>query len=307
VTSSPRSRSIGAHEARALPGHFDIKMRPEASAVIARVIISGKWCPTVLHASCLLSKIAKRWPSGRRVKFLMTCGGFVNFLWPDAGSDEATPPDLNALIDIAKRTCAEILTPSLRKRLGKTTRFLTLGIDSQSNQRWPTMAPHVELVAVIDLKTNCYHWTEKSYPTVDQERNLIAFDDLSSHFKILDRQRVLILGCHDLNFFNPRAWALARGNRQRKSLRFRALAKKQRPTVVLHHPHTADTHLSWSTAWGGLRRTLPSVQTYAGAGRHYRKARPPRKAIDNVLAHTKCGEVMEIIVRMRRRRQPFRT
>ena len=105
----------------------------------------------------------------------------------------------------------------------------------------------------------------------------------------------MVLGCHDLTIFNPRAAANARGWRVRVIREFRKIARRRQPSIVLHHPHTTDSKLTWRAAWIALERKLPSVKLYAGAGR-YRRKDSPRSRLDEVLRLTKKGATVDFIV-----------
>ena len=82
------------------------------------------------------------------------------------------------------------------------------------------------MVCLIDLKNYEFHWTGKSYPIPNQEKELVRIVNLKSHFLILeDIGKVMILGCHDLNIFNPRSDKNAEGWRKKVKEDFKELAK----------------------------------------------------------------------------------
>ena len=83
--------------------------------------------------------------------------------------------------------------------------------------------------------------------------------DLESHLFKCGTERVLVLGCHDLNMFSSRAQANMKtgSQRYRRSQQMRELTRKFRPTMILHHPHSTDSPRIWSTAWSGAREFLP--------------------------------------------------
>lgn len=129
---------------------------------------------------------------------------------------------INFLSDLAIRHCKLLLDDDLRKRLNQYTDYLTIGIDSYKNKislsNVSIRQPHVEIVTLLDLKTNKYYLTGKSYPTPGQENGLVRFQDLKTHFVDLPIGKVLILGCHDLNVFNPRGTATTK-KKWRKDIR----------------------------------------------------------------------------------------
>ena len=112
-----------------------------------------------------------------------------------------------------------------------------------------------------------------------------------------DIGKLMILGCHDLTIFNPRS-KNAKGWRKEVNATFKESAKSERPICVLQHPHTTIKRRTWLNAWNCLRRTLPSVEQYAGAGRYYEPDRESSKwdTLDDVLKSTRCGNIIDFIV-----------
>ena len=108
---------------------------------------------------------------------------------------------------------------------------------------------------------------------------------------------VLVLGCHDLTMFNPRARANARGWRQHTWKSFEVIAKDRKPVAVLHHPHTTVKTRTWSQAWNGLRQALPSVEMYIGAGRYQEDERESSDydSIYSILEATKHGPTLDFV------------
>jgi hypothetical protein len=150
-------------------------------------------------------------------------------------------------------------------------------------------------VFLIDLRNNKFHWTGKSYPTPNQQKGLVRISDLKSHFFDLDDfGKLMILGCHDLTIFNPRS-KNAKGWREKVNMEFKELAKTVKPICVLHHPHTTVKVRTWLNAWNNLKRVLPSVKRYLGAGIYYEPDRK-RDDLNNVLKNTKCGETIDFVV-----------
>jgi len=115
---------------------------------------------------------------------------------------------------------------------------------------------HAELVAFVRCSDGrVLRWTGKSYPTTRQEARLIQVTDLDSHCVRFDGDRVLILGCHDLNMFSPRAWANqnSQGERRKRCRQMRGVVSRFEPTVILQHPHGTDSALTWQLPWAALR------------------------------------------------------
>ena len=76
---------------------FQINMTRSSNAIIGRIIIAEPWEGRPEEAKRLLEIIQKEWPKDRRVKFLITCGGFIQFEWPkhigwkEIGDDNRDP------------------------------------------------------------------------------------------------------------------------------------------------------------------------------------------------------------------------
>lgn len=179
------------------------------------------------------------------------------------------------------------LTPTVLRAARARTRWLTLGIDMiWGDDSRPQ--PHVELVAIVDVERgSVIGWTGKSYPTLDQERLLIQAPP-DSHFVTLSRRRVLVLGCHDLNMYNPRGFANqnAASPRRRRCTLFRRLCQEFSPSIVVQHPHTTDSPRIWQNGWAALREKLPTVQYWA-SGIFYDEESDPRGDLDDVLRSTR--------------------
>lgn len=287
-------------------GRFRIKVMEEPEPLLARIIIADQWRGDEREARNVLEEVCKNWPTGKKVKFLMTCGGFVQFDWPHALSrknigDNKYPNNeaLEVLVEEAKKCAEQVVGGGLREKLSEFTDYLTLGIDSQKEKISTTGnfigKPHVELVFLVDLRNDNYYWTGKSYPTPSQEKGLVRIDDLKRHFfEFGGIGKILILGCHDLTVFNPRSQN-AKGWREKANKDFRTISRKMSPTIVLQHPHTTDCVMTWAAAWNGLEEQLPSVKTYAGAGR-YHNSEGERSDLKDVLTKTKKGNSLDFIV-----------
>jgi len=273
---------------------------------LGRIIIAGEWDGAPKEARKLLEDVCETWPRGRKVRLLMTCGGFVQFGWPEHISRQdigynryPNSKVVQALVGEAERSATFIRRKSLNKRLREFADYITLGIDSFKDTISTTdkyiPQPHIELVLLIDLRTNVWHWTGKSYPTTGQEKGLVRISDSRTHFLELEGVgRVMVLGCHDLIVYSPRS-KNAKGWRASINREFRQAAKEQRPTTVLQHPHTTDSIRTWAAAWSGLTRALPTVKTYASAGRYY-NAEGERSRLIDVLSRTKRGSTLDFVI-----------
>ncbi|MCD6535735.1 MAG: hypothetical protein J7K49_01715 [Thaumarchaeota archaeon] len=288
---------------------WEVEVREEENPFLARVIIASEWRGEPEEARRLLGYICDRWPKSRRVKFLITCGGFIQFEWPESVSREDIGDNLNpngeavnVLVSEAERCINLILNRRLRDRLKEMTDYVTLGVDSHEapTAKNRDTQPHIELVFLVDLRNGELYWTGKSYPTSDQQRGLVRIADLRTHFLNLDVGKVMVLGCHDLTVFNPRS-KIAKGWRRRVNEEFNELARREKPIYVLHHPHTMVKVRSWLNAWSNLRKTLPSVKAYAGAGKFHDPDREPYDKydkIEDVLKYTKLGNTIDFVVKL---------
>lgn len=284
---------------------WGIEVREEPNPFLARVILAGEWESaeegewkvfSKEEAKRLLNDICEKWPKDKKVKFLITCGGFIQFDWPEEIDDNS----VNRLVAEAKKCAKFILKDDLVKKLREFTDYITLGIDSNKNPNSTySREPHIELVFLINLTNNRFYWTGKSYPTQEQENGLVRISNLKTHFINLKGESIMVLGCNDLTIFNPRS-KNAKYWRKNVNTEFKNLAKNKKPIYVLQHPHTTVKTTTWRNAWSGVRKILPSVEQYAGAGRYYESDcnRSEWDALDNVLKKTKCGDTIDFIVKL---------
>jgi hypothetical protein len=253
-----------------------IEVKEDPNPSLARIVIAGEWNGDVNTSKKLLQEVCDKWPKGKRVDCLITCGAFQ---------------------------CDLLIDEELRKKLLACTDFITIGIDSQKDKislsNVSIKQLHVELVALVDLKAKRYFWTGKSYPTTGQENGLVRFQDLRTHFVELPFGKVMILGCHDLNLLIDRG-KKTKHITWRKSLKrgFQELAKEEKPNYILQHPHTTDSKQIWSAAWGAGKKLLPTVEKYVSAGRYYNPENPgcERSKLNDVLIKTKFGNTIDFIV-----------
>ncbi|MGD0406897.1 MAG: hypothetical protein ABSB10_09645 [Candidatus Bathyarchaeia archaeon] len=287
---------------------IEVKGKEEPNPFFSRIIIADEWDGNPSKAKALLEDVCEKWPKGQKVKFLVTCGGFVQFDWPKSMSrmdvgDNKNPNEeaVNALVAEAENCAKLVLGEGLSDKLRQFTDYVTLGIDSSKEKISTTQnyigKLHVELVFLIDLRNNEFYWTGKSYPTSGQQNGLVRITKLEKHFFDLDIGNVMILGCHDLAIFNPRS-KNAKYWREQTNRDFKQLATTKEPVCVLHHPHTTVIRKTWLTSWNFLIKKLPSVEQYAGAGRYHEPNRERSKwdTLDNVLDSTKCGRSIDFVV-----------
>jgi hypothetical protein len=258
----------------------------------------------------LFDVFTRRWISGARVKFLITPGGFVSAEWPRAWAGhvswQSRPTDLVGLIAAAEPVINRVVSARILRAAADKAEVLSVGVDLCANSG----PEHVELVAIIDVRAGMFvRWTGKSYPADGQEKTLVQVTDLDTHLLSIAGERVLVLGCHDLNMFNPRGRATQdpQGDRRKRCDAMAARVQQFRPSVVLHHPHSTDTPNIWRMAWSSLQRTAPSVKAWASGISYYNKNRtdPPRAPLDQVLRSTQGGEPCLDITTGKRCQEPF--
>lgn len=287
----------------------EIEIRKDPNPYIARIIITKDWEGDPEDAKNILEDVFNKWPKGEKVKFLMTCGGFIQFKWPKSISyadikDNKSPKieSVEALVRDAEECAKALLTNGLGEKLKEVIDYLTLGIDSYKKKISKTQSYiselHIELVFIIDLKNGKIYWTGKSYPTTGQQHGLVRIVDLRKHFlNLSDVGKVMLLGCHDLSMFNNRN--MENTGRWRKGIKmdFRRLSKKEKPVIVLHHPHTTVKVTTWRNSWRTLEREVPTVKKYAGAGRYYEPDRRKSKydPLNDVLKSTKKVPTIDFI------------
>jgi hypothetical protein len=287
---------------------LDVETSPEAS--IGRIIIKGPWKGDMEKSRRLLQDVCERWPKGQKVKFLITCGGFIQFEWPkgltrEKVGDNRNPHNdaVNALIKEAEECTRQTMSNGVGEKLRQITDYVTLGIDSYKDKISITQSYiselHIETVFLVDLKTNRLYWTGKSYPTPGQQNGLIRITDLKTHFvKLYGVGKVMLLGCHDLTMFNNRNMGNTGRWRRETKQTFRQVAEEEKPAIVLHHPHTTVTTATWRNGWSMIRNTLHSVKEYASAGRYYEEDRKKSDYSDlsDVLEATRKGRTIDIII-----------
>jgi len=273
---------------------------------IARLIVTG-WeyddagNPNYQKLEVLIEKFISKVYNKQQFEFILTVGGFLIFEFPkslqyniDISNAEEKQIYLFQLeADKAISSFFENLPKGYFERLKEIADYFTIGIDGFN----PTNHQKIQLVAVYDLKNEkVIRWTGKFYPTEAEIRNLVKINDLNTHFIKLNNQNVVILGCHDLNVYNPRGQAAAspEGWRRKTADKFKKLCKKYKPDIILQHPHKTFSPNNWKSAWAEVTKELSTVSHYA-SGINYQtiKATDKLRPIDKVLEKTKKGDVID--------------
>jgi hypothetical protein len=251
----------------------------------------------------MLLEAFNKWPTSGRAKFTITPGGFIRGDFPSRWSGgiawDSTTKDLTELVRVAKPLIEACVTTKVLAAAKARTRILTVGVDLLSDSD----GPHAELVAVIDCDSGeTIQWTGKSYPTAAQETTLVQVADIDSHFIEIANERVLVLGCHDLNMFSARARANqnADGVRRRRCDETAEATARFKPTVVLQHPHSTDTPNIWRMPWACISRDYPTIRTYASGIGYFRWNARARGALGEVLVATRSETgVADVVVKSR--------
>lgn len=257
--------------------------------MIARVIIDG---PPIrgrrmeAAAESVLTRTFRAWPGEKYAKFVITPGGFLRTELPARLSGisgwDSVSTDFTRIRAAAEQSIRRVVT----------NRVLTSA---------PT-GLHAELVALIRCADGrIMRWTGKSYPTVGQERTLIQVQDLESHCIAVQGERVLILGCHDLNMFNPRGWS----NQNKKSKRrqrceaMRTVASKFQPTVILQHPHLTDSPRIWLLPWSYLESQFDTTLDDCASGICFYREKGVRSTLTKVLNSTRHTDGLDFVFKTR--------
>lgn len=293
---------------------------PEGDVVITRVVVEGR--PFVKSGGDNFRRARRmllrafednHWPG--RALFVVTPGGFVRAPFPDDWKGKcgwsSRPSDFRAFLGCARKAVDDVLTPEVLEAARGRAQFLTLGVDLNDRSGKRKMdkqarGTHAELVAIVDVERGeAVQWTGKSYPVSWQERTLVHEADLESHLFCFGDERVLVLGCHDLNMFSARSKANLRvgSERYRRSKRMRRLAKSFKPTIILHHAHSTDSPRIWATAWSGARELLPRrggvPHVWASGIGYYYGDDMPRGELCDVRHSTRCCDehVVDVCVK----------
>jgi hypothetical protein len=292
---TPRQRATPRLSKKIVNGNAELgPPSPETAQeipLIGRVVVRGQPGDPADGEAMLLDVLTNRWRRGLHIKFLITPGGFVTASFPSTWSGgvswDSGPSDLNRLRAHAEKALSRTVSRRVIRAAKGKIDILTIGVDLASDEP----QEHAELVAVCDLASGDVFWTGKSYPTSSQERHLVQVVDLGTHLMEIAGERVIVLGCHDLNMFSPRG----RANQVRGSVRWqrcqamRQLTRDFKPTIVLQHPHSTDSPNIWRTAWSGLVRELGGLKAWASGIAYFSWEGPSRGSLDKVLAATQGG------------------
>ena len=264
------------------------------TAPLVRVVIRGwtYWKGQLenrkeARAMLLDAFASNSWPAGVAT-LAVTPGGFIRTRLPrDYGGGRgwnSKKRDLRELIPHAEAAVEAVIRGEVLKLAKQRARFLTLGVDlnvdrhkearlqddHRCRRTCPPSCTHAELVAILDTASGTVvRWTGKSYPADSQQHSqqhtLVHVTDLRTHLLDIGSERLLVLGCHDLQLFIDRGRKSLRGPTPKETRRhqMRKLAREFKPTIVLHHPHVTYSPRVWASAWGATQSVLPTARVWA--------------------------------------------
>lgn len=248
------------------------------------------------YINSLFKRFVNKNINKKHFDFIVTPGGFLYFKFPSQLYDEhidienPTRKQIQLLHEQARMTIEDFLHDKLANSIFEDLKniadYITIGIDGKSSSQ------KIELIAIYDLKRNeVIHWTGKFYPTKSQEKYLIRYPYLGSHFIKLNGYKLMILGCHDLSVFSNRGQSIAMNWRKDVAEIFKSKCRMFKPSIVLQHPHNTDSSITWRASWLELERELPDVTDYA-AGIHFDEEEH-RSSLEDVLLKYKKGHVLD--------------
>ena len=298
-----------------------MKRERDETPVVVRIVVNGSPSKAQGDNSAEARKMLLQtfrsdcWPAATAT-FATTPGGFIQAPFPrkyDGGWGwNSSPKDFKKIIPSAQKAIHKVVTKEVLKIARRRAEFLTVGVDlNNDGGKLQTVGAqpdiHAEVVGVVNTASGeIVHWTGKSYPVERQKSTLVHEANLQSHLFRCGGERVLVLGCHDLNMFSERSYANQdpNGLRRKRSDEMRRLATAFKPTVILQHAHATDSPNIWSTGWSGARELLRNGCTYASGIAYYRAGKEPRRRLDEVRARTRCcgSHVVDVVVDGYRRR-----
>jgi hypothetical protein len=241
----------------------------------------------------VLNLLKHQWPQRFHSKFLLLPGGFISVDWPVSWAGRfgwaSRAGDVALPMEHAAEAVAHLMSDAVRGHATGKVDIVAIGIDLKPDKATNAYA---ELVALYNVNTKAVAFTGKSMPH-SNHRTLVRVVDLSTHFMRIARERVLALGCHDLNIFSPRGRGVQSPNGHLDQLRREMDERVGRfqPTVVLQLPHGTDTPNTWRAAWRTLVASYPSIRSWASAISYFRTGDGvPRAPLSDVLAGTHGGE-----------------
>lgn len=265
--------------------------RTGTEVTIARLVIRGRPPEQPRAARRLLLSALCSWPDSFTAKFLLAPGGFVSEPWPTHWSNgwgwNTEDDALTALEERVTNCVASIVDATVRHRARGKVKAIAFGIDVGPDEKTRASA---ELAVVYDLETASWRLTGKSFLRGDQ-RMVVRIAQLASHFMEVAGERVLVLGCHDLNIFSPRGRSVQQPHGRLADLR-REMDRQLElfaPTVALQLPHGTDTPRTWIQAWNALARATPLRAWASGIAFYHPSGDAERATFEEVCSKTFGG------------------
>ena len=270
------------------------------NARILRLVMKNEDNPYI-NEDKAFNFVAQNIKDNKRYDYLVTPGGFLDFKWLDKFADvikdqkesQKMIPELKKAADERIQNFWNALPEKTKQKIKSSIKFITFGIDSFNENKKRKIMQKIELVALFDTtKSKVIHWTGKSYPTINDQKERLIELDLNTHFVKVNKEKLCLLGCHDLKMVSPRAEAKVGETKLTKRIQFDELMKEFKPNVIIQHPHTTDTYKIWNTEWKTIEKRYPFVSEYVSGIRYFNTFREkPRGELDAVLINTKLGVV----------------
>jgi len=258
---------------------------------ICRLIFSHNWTGNSKKAIETLKQLSDYFRvnlRGYKITYFHTCGGFLIL-------------DLNNFSENWHETVKIIKSLSGIKKvinnfasISDYCKYASFGIDIYDTKS----DYHLESVVLLETaRSEIIAITGKSHPTQYQKRWLIKAP-LESHFVKNKFDKLLILGCHDLNMFSPRAIANVKmGSDSFERLKkMNCLVDNFKPTTILQHPHTTDSIKIWNISWNYLRSKFYNI-SYSGAGKYYNPDGKQRSELYKIVFSDCSKDVLTIVRR----------
>ena len=270
-------------------------------SLFGRIILDGAAADQEADQTAILTAALDAIPKGALpIRYLTTPAGFLRGKlpspWVGSRGWGTTQADFDSIFVHADAAVRRLMSPALRQTAATRVSYLSIGIDLFPRGR---SQPHAESLVLYDVaQDTVVARTGKSYPTSDQQDELIREPSLESHFVRVGEDRLALLVCHDLMAFSPRARANSKGIRRVVGSDLGKAGEAFGVTLALHHAHTAESAATWRQAWGSLRREYErSLEGWTTSFRYRTKdGRVPKASIDAKLASGTAGAGLDIVV-----------
>jgi hypothetical protein len=249
--------------------------------------------------------------AGCRSRFFITPAGFLVAKLP-AGTSvtkgwNTDGASFAAVRQEAARRVEAIFSPSLWRLARSAADAILIGVDVKDGNG---TEPHGEASVLVDTQAQTVTAiTGKTFPTTDQEVELIRNAAATSHVQRVQGEQVAVLVCHDLMTWSPRSKANRKRTRASVGTEMERAIRDGNPTLALHQAHTVSSTRTWSAAWAALLRSNQQTTTAATAFRFLTKEyqRPDAPLDQRLLAATGRGDVVDVVLGDRGTLDTFRS